>query len=85
MRRRRLRLLSDADRKQICRRFGERVRALRLARGWTQDELSGATGLHYNYIGSIERGEVNIGLANLSRLMVALGVGVGELLDEGIE
>ena len=54
-------------------RFGMRIRQLRLARGWTQDELAEQTGLHATYVGSVERGERNLGFDNLLKIARAFG------------
>ena len=56
------------------------IRYLRLKRGWSQEQLAEQCGLHRTYIGSIERGERNIGLDNLERLAKALDVPVSMLL-----
>lgn len=53
-------------------RFGERVRQLRLAKGWSQEELAARSRLHPTYIGGIERGERNVGLDNILKLAGAL-------------
>jgi transcriptional regulator with XRE-family HTH domain len=37
--------------------FGRRLRALRKARGLTQEQLGQAAGIDYKHIGGIERGE----------------------------
>jgi transcriptional regulator with XRE-family HTH domain len=60
--------------------FGGRVRALRLARGWSQMRLADEVGLHFTYVSSVERGERNISLQNILRLAAALGVDAGELV-----
>ncbi|BAJ83272.1 Xre family transcriptional regulator (plasmid) [Acidiphilium multivorum AIU301] len=54
-------------------RFGRKVKQLRLAKGWTQEELAEHTGLHPTYIGGVERGERNLGLDNLLKIARALG------------
>ena len=54
-------------------RFGERLRQLRLARDWTQEELAARSGLHSTYVGGIERGERNVSLDNILKLAHALG------------
>lgn len=46
---------------------------MRLAKGWTQEELAERTGLHPTYIGGVERGERNLGLDNLLKIARALG------------
>ena len=63
-------------------RFGKKVRQLRLAKGWTQEELAACTGLHPTYIGGVERGERNLGLDNLLKIARALGEHPSALLAE---
>ena len=53
-------------------RFGERIRQLRLAKKWSQEELAVRSQLHPTYIGGIERGERNLGLDNILKLARAL-------------
>jgi ribosome-binding protein aMBF1 (putative translation factor) len=53
--------------------FGERVSALRRARGLSQQQLANKTGLHRTYISGVERGERNISLLNIHRIAAALG------------
>jgi len=57
------------------------LRFLRFTRGWTQEQLAAASGLHRTYISSIERGRRNVGLDNVERLADAFGLSVQELLD----
>lgn len=59
---------------------GERVRALRLELGVSQETLAELAGLHWTFIGQIERGLRNLTLHNLVRLSEALGVDPGELV-----
>ncbi|MCS7466304.1 helix-turn-helix transcriptional regulator [Stieleria sp. ICT_E10.1] len=60
--------------KGILEKVGRRVRELREAKGWSQEELGFRSDLHRNYIGGIERGERNVALLNLEKLAKALGV-----------
>lgn len=69
------------DPKQL-RAFGARVRVLRERMGLSQEALADHSGLHRTYVGSVERGERNISLANIHRLADALGVAPSELLSE---
>lgn len=64
----------------ILKRFGDKVRRLRLRKGITsQMELALKTGLDRTYIGGIERGERNVALRNIEKLAKALGVSIEEL------
>ena len=62
-------------------RFGQNVRAARLARSWTQEELSRRTGLAVVQISRIERARREVRLTTLLRLMAALEVTAERLLD----
>ena len=66
----------------ICKRFGARVRALRVVRSLSQEELAQNAGLHRTYVGGIERGERNISLVNIEKLAAALGVSLDSLLKD---
>jgi transcriptional regulator with XRE-family HTH domain len=61
--------------------FGENVRAARLARGWTQEELAHKTGLASVQVSRIERGVREVRLTTILRLLDALEIQSGELLD----
>ena len=56
--------------------FGSRLRQLRKEKGLTQEKLAVKAGLHYTYIGVVERGEKNISLVNIGKLALALDVEV---------
>ena len=64
----------------VLKRFGENVRAARLSRGWTQEDLAGETGLASVQISRIERGAREIRLTTLLSLLQALEVAPGDLL-----
>ena len=61
---------------------GARIRALRLQRGWTQEELGGRAGLDFTTIGGAERGQKSLSLTSLTRVAAALGIEVAWLLRE---
>ncbi len=58
------------------------LRALRLARGWSQEKMAERCGLHRTYVGAIERGERNVTLETLNALALALGVSAAELITD---
>lgn len=60
--------------------FGGRLRTRRLELGWSQEHLADVVGLHWTYVGSVERGERNVSLLNILRLAAAVGVDPGELV-----
>ena len=66
-------------RRDIRTRLGERVRALRQVRGWTQEDLGERSALSYKFIGQIERGHGNPSIDTLQRLSAALEVDITEL------
>jgi transcriptional regulator with XRE-family HTH domain len=63
--------------------FGQRVRALREARGLSQEQLAELAGVHRTYLSSLERGERNVGLDNIHAIAQALGVPTAELFERG--
>jgi transcriptional regulator with XRE-family HTH domain len=62
--------------------LGARLRALREAAGMTQEDLAHAAGLHWTYVGQIERGERNATYKNLLKLARGLGVDAAQLVQE---
>ena len=66
--------------KTIRKKFGEKIRKLRRAKGLSQEELAFRAGVHRNYLGGIERGERNPALDNIAAIAKALGVDISELL-----
>jgi transcriptional regulator with XRE-family HTH domain len=61
--------------------FGQRVREQRAELGLSQEGLAAASGLHWTFVGQVERGRRNLSLHNLLKLADALGVDPGELVQ----
>lgn len=57
------------------------VRALRQARGWSLDELSGRSGVSKGMVVQIEAARTNPSVGTLSRLSDAFGVSIAQLLE----
>ena len=63
--------------------FGKRIRALRLAKGYSQEELAFKAKLDRTYVGGIERGERNPSLKNIARIADTLEIPLSELFYFG--
>ena len=59
--------------------FGQRIRDIRVKKGFSQEGLAEMCDLDRSYIGSVERGERNISLLNIHKIAGALGISVKEL------
>lgn len=60
--------------------LGAAVRDLRYRRVISQEDLGFRTGLHRNYIGALERGEINPTFRTLLRLVNGLDVPLSEVI-----
>lgn len=59
--------------------LGKRIRDLRNARKWTQEELGKYSELSYKFIGEIERGQQNPSFETFIKIAAALKVELPEL------
>ncbi len=57
---------------------GRRVRQLRQQLEISQEELAARADLHRNYVGSVERGEREIGISAIGQLAQALGISLAD-------
>jgi transcriptional regulator with XRE-family HTH domain len=64
----------------IRRQLARNVKRLRQTRGWSQEELADAAGLHRTYVSGIERGVRNPTITIVAVLAKALAVAPAELL-----
>lgn len=60
--------------------LGRRLAELRERAGMTQESLADASGLHWTYVGQIERGERNLSYKNLLKLARGLHLDPAELV-----
>ena len=61
------------------RLLAQNIQRLRLAKGWSQEELADQAGVHRTYVSGIERRVRNPTVTILARLAKALGVSIGDL------
>jgi len=52
--------------------FGAGVRAERKARGYSQEAFADHIGIDRSYMGGVERGERNLSLTNIMRIVIGL-------------
>ncbi len=67
--------------KDILARFGVRVRELRTAQGYSQEDFAAKCGLDRTYISGIERGKRNVSLRNIEVIAKALGVSLASMME----
>ncbi|KAF6619841.1 helix-turn-helix transcriptional regulator, partial [Paenibacillus sp. EKM208P] len=65
---------------ELRKQMGTRIRAIRNAKGPTQQKLADIASLDYRYIGALERGERNISIDTLEKVLTALNVSISELM-----
>jgi transcriptional regulator with XRE-family HTH domain len=63
-------------------RFGENLRSVRKANGFSQEQLAFASGLDRSYVGKIERGQINVTLETVNTLAKTLGCSPKDLIPE---
>jgi transcriptional regulator with XRE-family HTH domain len=61
------------------RALGSRVRVLRQAKGWSQEELADQAGVDRSYMSGIERGVRNTSVLKLAAIAKALGAPLSAL------
>ena len=61
--------------------LGNALRELRTARELSQEELAFRAGLHRNYVGACERGEINLSFRVILQLADGLGVSLSEIVQ----
>jgi transcriptional regulator with XRE-family HTH domain len=61
--------------------FGRRVRQLRKTRKWSQEKLAEVSGMHWTYIGQVERGERNLTLESIQSIARGLRIRIAKLFD----
>jgi transcriptional regulator with XRE-family HTH domain len=64
----------------LARSLGSNIRRQRISCCFTQEELSARAGIHYTFLGHIERGNKLPSLPTLARLAQALGATLSSIL-----
>jgi transcriptional regulator with XRE-family HTH domain len=68
------------ERNKILIEMGQKIRALRELKGFSQENFAFEVGLHRVYYSRIERGEQNISIINLLKISAKLDVELEEII-----
>jgi transcriptional regulator with XRE-family HTH domain len=63
----------------VRKNLGRRVRALRLKKKWSQEDLAHESGLARSFAGAIERGEKDLRLTTLVKLANTFRIPISQL------
>lgn len=77
--------MTDTRVAAVTAAVAEHVRALRLGRGWSLEELSGRSGVSKGMVVQIEGARTNPSVGTLARIAEAFGVTVARLLEPAAE
>jgi transcriptional regulator with XRE-family HTH domain len=69
----------------LQRTMGRNLRAYRKARGLSQEAFADVLGVHRTYMGAIERGERNLTLRSVERIVARLDLDPLSLLTKSVE
>ena len=64
---------------KFIKKFGQKLKEFRKAKGISQEQLAGDTGFELSQIGRIERGEINTSISHVSAIAKALKIKPEEL------
>ena len=68
------------ERRRYRKAFGDAIRAYRKKAGLTQEKLAERADMHHNFIGEVERGNMECSLSSMVKISKALGVRVKDLV-----
>ena len=71
--------MDKLDKKSILISFGNKLRELRLSKGFTQEQLANELGVEISQISRIERGVINTSVTTLYAVSKTLNIDVSQL------
>lgn len=71
--------MDKLDRNSILINFGKKLRLIRLAKGFTQEQLANELGIEISQISRIERGVINTSVTTLYSISKILDINISEL------
>ncbi len=66
----------------IKKKFGNKVKLLRIEKGWSQEKLALNADLDRTYIPSIEKGDRNVSITVIEKIAKAFKTNIKTLFDE---
>jgi transcriptional regulator with XRE-family HTH domain len=66
----------------VIKSFGDKIKLLRLEKGYSQEELASRAGIDRTYISDIEKGERNVSLKIIEKLALSLDKEIFELFKK---
>lgn len=73
--------MENQEKKHILFEFGNTLREIRIAKGFTQEQLANEIGIEISQISRIERGIINTSVTTLYALTKTLQINVSELFS----
>lgn len=71
--------VEDGRSNALLRALGQRIRDLRIERGFSQEGFADRCGVHRTFMGTVERGESNLSFQNIARVATALEIPLSTL------
>ena len=66
---------------QYLSRLGEKLKQMRIQKGFTQEKLAYTIGVEISQISRIERGVINTSILNMYKIATALNLSVKDIVD----
>lgn len=73
--------MENQDKKLLLIEFGNALRKIRLAKGFTQEKLANELGVEISQISRIERGIINTSVVTVYQLSKILNINVSDLFN----
>lgn len=66
----------------VIKSFGNKIKDLRIQKGYSQEELANRAGIDRTYISDIEKGERNVSLKIIEKLAISFEMEIHELFTK---
>lgn len=73
--------MENENKKQILIKFGNNLREIRVAKGFTQEKLANELGVEISQISRIERGVINTSVVTVYQISKILNINTSDLFN----